>query len=69
MNNDRLIVMQYLLHKGDYYRNRAKSSTEKMQRKKVLTPAEFEQIYKDLLMDELFDSIQHDLCRLLDIIP
>ncbi len=69
MNNDKLIVMQYLLHKGDYYRSRAKISTEKMQRKKVLTSSEFEQIYKDLLMDELFDSIQHDLCRLLDIIP
>lgn len=69
MYNDRLIIMQYLLHKGDHYRSCAKSSTEKMQRKKVLTSSELEQIYKDLLMNELFDSIQHDLCRLLDIIP
>lgn len=69
MNREQTLILQYLLHKGDYYRSRAKISTEKIQRKKVLTSSEFEQIYKDLLVDELFDSIQHDLCRLLDIIP
>lgn len=69
MNNDVLLIMQYLLHKGDYYRYEAKKAIEKLRTDKYLTSADLEEIYKAVRMDELFDSIQHDICRLLNIIP
>ena len=67
--DDRMIVLTYLLHKGDYFRYEKKKAIDKLRNSKYLTSDDLEQIYKAVRMDELFDSIQHDLCRLLDIIP
>ncbi len=67
LSRTRVLLYQYILHKGDFYRQQAKSSTERLQRSKYLTVADFERIYKDLLLDELFDIIQKDLCDLFDL--
>lgn len=69
MNRDLLLIMMYLLNKGDYFRFKAKESSDKLKTDKILSAAEFEQIYRDLLANEIFDEIQYDLCRLLNIIP
>lgn len=61
----RIRIYQYIIFKGDYYHNKAKDATVKLQLSKCLTPSEFEQIYKALLLDELFDIIQMDLYNLL----
>lgn len=65
MNKDQTLILQYLLHKGDYYHDKAKAATEKLRRGKYLTSADFEEIYKTLMMDELFDTIQRDIYLLL----
>lgn len=67
MDNDRLLILQYLLHKGDYYRNNAKSAIEKLQGNKYLTTSDLEEIYKAVLIDELFDEFQRDICKLFEI--
>ena len=67
MDNDRLLILQYLLHKGDFYRSNAKSAIEKLQGSKYLTTSELEQIYKAVLIDELFDEFQRDICKLFGI--
>lgn len=69
MDNDRLLILQYLLHKGDYYRCNAKTALDKLRGSKYLSTAELEQIYKAVIMDELFDSIQRDIYLLLEIFP
>lgn len=67
MDNDRLLILQYLLHKGDHYRNESKKALEKLRGSKYLTTADLEQIYKAVLIDELFDEFQRDICKLFDI--
>jgi hypothetical protein len=67
--DDRMIVLTYLLHKGDFYRSEAKKALDKLRNSKYLTSEDLEQIYKAVRADEIFDSIQHDLCKLLNIIP
>lgn len=67
MDNDRLLILQYLLHKGDYYRNNAKFAIEKLQGNKYLSASDLEKIYKAVLIDELFDEFQRDICKLFGI--
>lgn len=65
----RVRLYQYVLFKGDHYRDKAKQATEKFRKGKYLTAADFEQIYKDLLMNDLFDIISKDLCNLFELLP
>lgn len=67
--DDRMIVLTYLLHKGDHYRYEAKKALDKLCNSKYLTSEDLEQIYKAVRTDEIFDTIQHELCNLLNILP
>lgn len=61
----RILLFQYTMFKGDFYREKAKEATRKLQRCKVLTSDEYYSILRDLIMDELFDTIQRDICSFL----
>lgn len=67
--DDRMIVLSYLLHKGDFYRSESKKALDKLRNSKYLTSEDLEDIYKAVRTDEIFDIIQHELCKLLNIIP
>lgn len=67
MDNDRLLILQYLLHKGDYYRYEAKKAIDKLRGSKYLTTADLEEIYKAVMRDEVFDEFQRDICKLFEI--
>ncbi len=69
MDNYRLLILEYIIFKGDYYHNERNSAILKLRTEKNLHAIDLENIYKAVLMDELFDSIQRDICRLLNILP
>ena len=69
MDNYRVLILEYLLFKGDFYHNEYKTAIHRLRTEKHLNSFDLERIYKAVLMDELFDSIQRDICRLLDILP
>lgn len=62
----KILLYQYTMFKGDFYQNNAKEATERLQRKKILSSDECYSIIRDLLMNELFDTIQRDILNLLD---
>lgn len=61
----RVRILQYLMFKGDWYNQRAKEATLKLQCSKKLSVAEYAEIYNDLHNAELFDKIQRDISELL----
>lgn len=67
MSDDRLkvIVYQYLFYRGDLYKANAELATVKLQRCKCLSASEYQKIYKDLLTNEIFDTITTDLLNLI----
>lgn len=58
-------ILQYLMFKGDWYNQRAKEATARLQRSKKLSVAEYTEIYNDLHNAELFDIIQREIFDLL----
>ncbi len=61
----RVIVYQYLFYRGDLYRANAEFATAKLQRCKCLSASEYQNILKDLLTNEIFDTITTDLLNLI----
>lgn len=62
----RILLYQYINFKGDFYKSKAKEATERLQRKKILSSNEYFNIIRDLLMFELFDTIQRDISSFLN---
>lgn len=61
----RVRICQYLLLKGDWYNQRAKEATRRLQCSKQLSVADYAEIYNDLHNAELFDKIQREISELL----
>lgn len=61
----KVLLYQYLMFKSDLYDELKLKATRKLQSTKKLSSAEFEQIYRDLLICELFDTISSDIYKLL----
>lgn len=58
-------ILQYLMFKGDWYNQRAKEATRRLQCSKHLSVADYTDIYNDLHNAELFDKIQREIVGLL----
>lgn len=65
MDRDKTLILEYLLHNGDLYRNNAKAAIDKLRGSRYLTASDLEEIYKAVILDELFDKIQRDIYLLL----
>lgn len=61
-----VLVLQYLLNKGDLYRQKAQSAKEKLKRSKYLTSGQIYDYLLDLHNDELFDIIQSEISQLIN---
>ncbi len=63
----RILLYQYINFKGDYYKHQAKVATDKLQRSKCLSSSEFQDIYRALIVNEVFDIIQMDIYNILKL--
>lgn len=64
----KVLLYQYLLFKGDFYNQRAKDATERLQRSgRKLGSDEYVKIFSDLKTAEIFDKIFKDVCELLQL--
>ena len=65
-NRLKIVLYQYILNKGAIYNHNAIYSMDKLKRGKIpLQSDELFYIYRDLLLCELFEDIQKDICSLL----
>ena len=64
-NRIKVLIYQYVFYRGDLYKANAEIATAKLQRCKCLSSSEYQKIYKDLLTNEIFDTIATDLLNLL----
>lgn len=74
MSNDdlsrtRILIYQYLMFKGDFYKNQAMHSLSKLKQKpfKDVSLSEIDKAHLDLEIHLAFESFASDLINLLDL--
>jgi hypothetical protein len=63
----RIRLYQYILFKGDFFKNQAINSSNKVKSSRIIKSADLEQYKRHLLLHELFEELSQDLFNLFDL--